>query len=92
MPSYSAINVPTDTAGFVELINATNGQYYYISPEGNDTSGDGSNGNPWKSLNQAWNNIENKRIAKDSHVYFVIKSIDGLLTLGRGQRMGIFAA
>lgn len=27
---------------------------YYISPSGNDTTGDGSIGNPWLSLNKAW--------------------------------------
>jgi len=76
MPSYySAINVPTDTAGFVELINADS--YYYISPDGIDETGRGTSELPWATLSFAFNFIENKRIARDNYVYFVVKSVDG---------------
>ena len=76
MPTYySAINVPTDTAGFVELINADS--YYYISPDGVDESGRGTSELPWASLSYAFDFIENKRIARDNYVYFVIKSFNG---------------
>jgi hypothetical protein len=76
MPSYySAINVPTDTAGFVELINSDS--YYYISPNGVDIVGNGSSSAPWATLSYAFDFIENKRIAKDNYVYFVIQSVSG---------------
>jgi hypothetical protein len=43
------------TSGFYFFLTHAAGNTYYISPTGNDSSGDGSQGNPWKSLNKAFN-------------------------------------
>ena len=76
MPTYySAINVPTDTEGFVELLNAPISSYY-IGHDGLDAN-PGTNAQPWLTLSRAFDFVENKRIAKDSIVQFVIKSADG---------------
>jgi hypothetical protein len=39
---------------FVTLSLTVSATKYYVSPTGNDTSGDGSQGKPWFSLNKAW--------------------------------------
>lgn len=39
---------------FVTLSLTVSATKYYVSPTGNDTSGDGSQGKPWVSLNKAW--------------------------------------
>tara|TARA_Y100000593_G_scaffold90859_1_gene178231 strand:- start:2565 stop:4916 length:2352 start_codon:yes stop_codon:yes gene_type:complete len=70
----SAINIPTSIAGMAPLISG-NDQYYYIAPD--STTGDGTEGSPFPNLTDAFNKIENSRIAKDVNVYFVIKSANG---------------
>jgi hypothetical protein len=40
-------------SGFTALPGAT----YYISPTGNDTTGNGSSGSPWKTYNKAATNL-----------------------------------
>ena len=38
-------------------ITLPDGTTYYLSPSGSDTTGDGSIGNPWFSLNKAWQSV-----------------------------------
>ncbi len=42
---------------FVTLSLTVSATKYYVSPTGNDTSGDGSQGKPWFSLNKAWTRV-----------------------------------
>ena len=39
---------------FVFLISSVSGATYYISPTGDDTTGDGSMENPWATLYKAF--------------------------------------
>ena len=63
MTYNSAINVPTDSAGMVELISTS--QTYYVAPNVSGSSETGTEANPWGSLTQAFNYLENKRLGKD---------------------------
>ena len=74
----SAINVPTDTSGFVELINST--VNYYVGPSGNDDTlaANNSTGTPWATLTKAFDHLENKRIANDVDVNIWIMQEDGM--------------
>ena len=75
MTYYSAINVPTDSAGMVELLNTS--QTYYVAPKTNATK-TGTETNPWASLTEAFNFLENKRLGKDVTVTIVIKTEAGM--------------
>lgn len=68
---YSAINVPTDVEGYVEVITANTN--LYIKPSSTNGSGLGTSENPWKLLSEAFNYLENKRIAKDITVNIIVK-------------------
>ena len=74
----SAINVPTDTSGFVELINST--VNYYVGPSGNDDTlaANNSTGTPWATLTKVFDHLENKRIANDVDVNIWIMQEDGM--------------
>lgn len=48
----------------------------YVSPTGNDTTGDGSSGNPWATPNQALSWLTNKFISSDAIV--TIQLADGI--------------
>ena len=73
---YSAINVPTDTAGFVELINSD--LNYYVGPRGT-VDGDGlSVGGAFSSMGLAFAAIKNKRIGKGNTVFINILAEAGM--------------
>ena len=73
---YSAINVPTDTAGFVELINSD--LNYYVGPKGTSDADGLSPGNAFNSMSLAFAAIKNKRIDKSSKVYINILAEAGM--------------
>lgn len=50
----------------------------YLSATGNDSTGDGSSGSPWYSLNKAFDYLKNKYINSD--VYVTISLADGSYT------------
>jgi len=70
----SAINIPTSVAGMVQIISGDD-YYIYISPS--STTGDGSSSSPYPTLSDAFNKIENSRIARDVNVYMVVQSSSG---------------
>jgi len=70
---YSAINVPTDVEGYVEIITADTD--IYIKPTETQFAGNGTSENPYKLLSEAFNYLENKRIAKDVTVNIIVKKV-----------------
>lgn len=73
---YSAINVPTDTAGFVELINSD--LNYYVGPRGEADSDGLSVGGAFNSIALAFDAIKNKRIGKGNTVFINILAETGM--------------
>ena len=84
MTYYSAINVPTDTAGFVEVINSDS--TYYIQADcgsecgGNDerSASQNNSASPWATLTRAFNFLEDKRIANDVTVTLQVLNTEGM--------------
>ena len=77
MATYqSAINVPTDTAGFVELINSD--LNYYVGPRGLSSNDGLSVINAFDSIGSAFTAIQNKRIGKGEKVYINILAEAGM--------------
>ncbi len=73
---YSAINVPTDTANLVALIN--DDINYYVGPKGLSTNDGLSVNNAFDSLGSAFAAVKNKRIAKGFKVYINILDEPGM--------------
>ena len=69
--------------GLQEVV--TDDTTYYISTTGNDSTGDGSSGSPWATLDKALTTIESKLIAGDSTVTIIFK--DGTYTIGSADTL-----
>jgi len=65
-------------SNYVVALDTTGGVNYYISPSGNDTTGDGSSGSPWATMNKAYDFLRNKVFIGDGYIY--INVADGTYT------------